>query len=318
MAYPQHKIAVAPMMDWTDRYCRYFLRKISRHTLLYTEMVTTKAIIHGDREHLLGFDPCEHPLALQLGGSDPHELERCAKIGEEFGYDEINLNVGCPSDRVQAGAFGLCLMKTPKLVAECVAAMKGGVKIPVTVKTRIGYDAVDDYQSLQAFVAQLAEAGVDQLTVHARKGWLKGLSPKENRTIPPLNYELVYQLKQDFPNLPIGINGGIHTAQEITRHLQAVDMVMLGRSAYHDPYLLAALDQDFYHVQGQLPLRGEIVAEILTYLEQHPDLPPRKMFRHMTGLYRGTPQARAWRQLLSTKAVEVAALEAFMEKHPEA
>ena len=317
MVYPAHKISVAPMMDWTDRYCRYFMRQISQYPLLYTEMITTKAILHGDREHLLRFDQCEHPLALQLGGSDAIELRDCAKIGEDFGYDEINLNVGCPSDRVQAGAFGLCLMKTPLLVAECVAAMKKVVAVPVTVKTRIGYDNVDDYTALTAFVRQLVEAGVDGLTVHARKGWLKGLSPKENRSIPPLNYEYVYQLKRDFPMLAIGINGGIHTLDEITRHLAHVDSVMLGRSAYHDPYLLAAIGQRFYEADADVTTRADVIHAIVAYLAQHSALPLKKIFRHMPGLYHGTAGARAWRQMLSSKDLSLVKVLAFIEQYAE-
>jgi tRNA-dihydrouridine synthase A len=305
-----HKIAVAPMMDWTDRHCRYLLRLISKNVLLYTEMVTSRAIIHGDREHLLGFDAAEHPVALQLGGSDAEELVLCAKIGEDFGYDEINLNVGCPSDRVQAGAFGLCLMKAPDLVSECVAAMKAAVNIPVSVKTRIGVDDQDDYESLYAFITKLIAVGVDQVTIHARKGWLKGLSPKENRTIPELNYPMVYRLKQDFSNLSIGINGGITTLAEACEHLQFVDSVMLGRAAYHDSYVLAAVDQEFYDATYPIKTHQEIVEGFVDYIKAQ-GLEPKGVLRHAIGLYHGTPGARHWRQMLSAREVVLEDLLAF-------
>ncbi len=305
-----HKISVAPMMDWTDRHCRYLLRLISKEVLLYTEMVTSRAIIHGDRKHLLGFDASEHPVALQLGGSDAHELALCAKIGEDFGYDEINLNVGCPSDRVQAGAFGLCLMKAPDLVSECIAAMKSAVKIPVTVKTRIGVDDQDDYESLYAFIEKLMAVGLDQVTIHARKGWLKGLSPKENRTIPELNYPMVYRLKQDFPNLFIGINGGINTLAQAHEHLQFVDSVMLGRAAYHDAYVLAAVDQAFYGATYPIKTHQEIVKGFVDYIKAQ-GLEPKSILRHAIGLYHGTPGARHWRQILSARAVALEDVLAF-------
>lgn len=314
MVYPKHVISVAPMMDWTDRHCRYFLRLISAHVLLYTEMVTTKAIIHGDRERLLGFDVSEHPVALQLGGSDPKELALCARVGEDFGYDEINLNVGCPSDRVQSGAFGLCLMKSPDLVADSVAAMKAVVKIPVTVKTRIGVDDQDDYQSLYDFVAMLVVAGIDQITIHARKGWLKGLSPKENRTVPPLCYDTVYQLKKDFPHLSISINGGINSLLEAKAHLQYVDSVMIGRAAYHDSYILSLVDREFYGVDVLARSRAEIAHTFVEYAKAYPEREARSMLRHMMGLYHGTPGARAWRQILSEREIDMSfdALELFI------
>lgn len=315
MTYPNHKITIAPMMDWTDRHCRYLLRLISSQALLYTEMITTKAIIHGDRDYLLGFDPIEHPVALQLGGSDPHELALAAKIGEDYGYDEINLNVGCPSDRVQAGAFGLCLMKTPDLVADCIQAMKKSVSIPVTVKTRIGVDEQDDYAALYDFMHKLVHAGVDQITVHARKGWLKGLSPKENRTIPELKYEVVYQLKQDFPKLSIGINGGIETLSAAKEHLKFVDSVMLGRAAYHNSYLLGAVDQEFYDVKAPIKLHQEIALAYIDYVKSHPEIEPKSMLRHAIGLYHGTPGTRLWRQLLSAKDIIFKDLNSFINEH---
>ncbi|HSQ07620.1 MAG TPA: tRNA dihydrouridine(20/20a) synthase DusA, partial [Chromatiaceae bacterium] len=231
------------MLDWTDRHCRYFLRLITRRTLLYTEMVTTGALIHGDRERHLGYDPAEHPVALQLGGSDPESLAACARLGADRGYDEINLNVGCPSDRVQNGRFGACLMAEPRLVAECVAAMKGRVAIPVTVKTRIGIDDRDSYEELVEFVTEIAAAGCDALIVHARKAWLQGLSPRENRNIPPLRHDLVERLKGDFPGLSISLNGGVTTLTQASELLQRLDGVMIGREAYQNPWVLAQADQ---------------------------------------------------------------------------
>lgn len=315
MTYCIHKISVAPMMDWTDRHCRYLLRLISSKVLLYTEMVTSKAIIHGDRDYLLGFDQSEHPVALQLGGSDPEELKTCAKVGEDFGYDEINLNVGCPSDRVQAGAFGLCLMKSPDLVAESIAAMKQVVTLPVTVKTRIGVDEQDDYESLYAFIKKLVAAGVDQVTIHARKGWLKGLSPKENRTIPELKYDVVYQLKKDFPFLPISINGGIEMLAAIKKHLQYVDGVMLGRAAYHDSYILAAVDQEFYHAVNAPKTRLEIINAYIDYVKSQQQHEPKSLLRHAMGLYHGTSGARRWRQLLSEPQISLVKILDFARAH---
>ena len=249
------RLSVAPMLDWTDRHCRYFLRLITRRTLLYTEMVTTGALIHGDRERHLGFDPAEHPVALQLGGSDPESLAACARLGADRGYDEINLNVGCPSDRVQNGRFGACLMAEPRLVAECVAAMKGRVAIPVTVKTRIGIDNRDSYEELVEFVTEIAAAGCDALIVHARKAWLQGLSPKENRDIPPLRYDLVERLKGDFPGLSISINGGVTTLAQASDLLQRLDGVMIGREAYQNPWVLAQADQVIFGDPDASPRR---------------------------------------------------------------
>ena len=289
------------MMDWTDRHCRYFLRLISRHVYLYTEMITTGAILHGDSERLLRFHPDEHPLALQLGGSDPGELAACARIAAKYGYDEVNLNVGCPSDRVQTGRFGACLMADPALVAECVAAMRAATTLPVTVKTRIGIDEHQSYAFLAQFVATVAAAGCRTLIIHARKAWLQGLSPKENREVPPLDYQAVYRVKQDFPQLEIILNGGITDLNQAQDHLTKVDGVMLGRAAYHNPYLLAEVDRRFF---GDLrpPLsRHQVVARMLPYVEQELAAGTRlhHITRHILGLYQGVPGARAWRRYLS-------------------
>jgi tRNA-dihydrouridine synthase A len=287
------------MMDWTDRHCRSFHRLLAPHARLYTEMVTTGAVLHGDRERLLGFGAAEHPVALQLGGHEPHELAACARIGADLGYDEINLNVGCPSDRVQSGRFGACLMREPALVADCVAAMRAAVSIPVTVKCRIGVDEQDDFAALHRFTELQAAAGLRTLIVHARKAWLHGLSPKENREIPPLNYPRVYELKREFPQLRIVINGGIGDAAAAARHLQHVDGVMLGRTAYHDPYQLARLEQALFATP--LPERDDVVQHMRPYIEAH--LRSGGMLnhvaRHLLGLYLGLPGARAFRRHLS-------------------
>jgi tRNA-dihydrouridine synthase A len=292
-------ISVAPMMDWTDRHCRYFHRLLAPRALLYTEMVTTGAVIHGDREHLLGFDPVEHPVALQLGGSDPAELARAARIGVDFGYDEINLNVGCPSDRVQKGRFGACLMKEPELVRDCLAAMREAVDVPVTVKTRIGVDELDSEAFLKGFVSTVVESGIDTIIVHARKAWLSGLSPKQNREIPPLAYERVHGLKHDFPGLTIVINGGIVDVDTAVAELGQVDGVMLGRAAYQNPWILAELS-----ARLGLPAadaRAEVVAAMADYAQRHIDRGGRlqQVARHMLGLFHGQPGARGWRQKLS-------------------
>ena len=298
------RFCVAPMMDWTDRHERYFLRLITHHALLYTEMVTSGAIIHGKREKLLDYHPAEHPLALQLGGSDPVELTRCARIAEDLGYRELNLNVGCPSDRVQSGRFGACLMAQPELVAECVAAMQTAVNIPVTVKTRIGIDDKDSYADLTYFVACNAAAGCRTFIIHARKAWLKGLSPKENREIPPLCYDVVYQLKTDFPALEIIINGGITDLDQAQDHLKRVDGVMLGRAAYQNPYLLAQVDQRFFAVKTAAPSRHHIIERFLPYVEEQLSRGTylSSMTRHILGLFQGQPGARAWRRYLSENA----------------
>lgn len=292
------------MIDWTDRHCRFFHRQLTRRALLYTEMVVADAIIHGARERLLGFDDAEHPVALQLGGSDPRKLAEAAAIGEAFGYDEINLNVGCPSDRVQSGTFGACLMKTPVLVADCVAAMKASVKIPVTVKCRIGVDNQDPEPALDALADGVFAAGANAVWVHARKAWLEGLSPRENREIPPLDYQRVYRLKVRKPNEFIGINGGIQSLDEVSTHLGRVDGAMIGRAAYHTPGILAAVDATFH---GEAPAAFDYAALIDTmggYAARHIEKGGRlgHVARHMVGLFHGLPGARRFRQILSTDA----------------
>ena len=283
-----HRLCVAPMMDWTDRHCRFFLRQVNSGARLYTEMITTGALIHGDVERHLGFDAAEHPVALQLGGSEPEELARCAKLGEQYGYDEINLNIGCPSERVQRGAFGACLMAEPGLVALCVSTIKNHIELPVTVKHRIGLDRMEDYAFVRDFVGTVAEAGCRTFIVHARNAVLKGLSPKENREIPPLRYDYVYRLKADFPHLDIVINGGITTLQEIDLHLETVDGVMLGRAAYHNPWLLADPGKT----------REQVVKAMYEYAKKGRFL-LRNVTRHMLGLYHGHRRARLWRRMLS-------------------
>lgn len=292
------------MMEWTDRHCRYFLRQFSRHCLLYTEMVTTGALLHGDPDRFLKFNAEEHPVALQLGGSDPAALAACARIGEDYGYDEINLNLGCPSDRVQSGRFGACLMTEPVLVTECIAAMMEVVSIPVTVKTRIGIDAQDSYACLRLFLDHLLQSGCRTYVIHARKAILNGLSPKENRTVPPLRYEYVYRLKDDFPDLEIVLNGGITDLSAAAAHLEHVDGVMLGREAYHNPYVLAAVDAQFLNATRAAPSRDMIARRMLPYIvkELNDGTALKHITRHMLGLYQGVPGARAWRRHLSRHA----------------
>ena len=292
------------MMDWTDRHERAFLRTISRHTLLYTEMVTTGAILHGDRDRFLAFDAIEHPVALQLGGSEPEDLAFSAREGAARGYDEINLNLGCPSDRVQRGRFGACLMTEPELVADCVAAMIAAVDVPVTVKTRIGVDETDSYDALQAFVAKIAAAGCRSFTIHARKAWLSGLSPKQNREVPPLRYDVVYDLKRDFPDLEIVLNGGVQSLDDAAAHLRQVDGVMIGRAAYQSPYLLADADRRFFGEDAPAKSREQIVADFLPYVERRlaQGVPLKSITRHMLGLFNGLPGARAWRRHLAEQA----------------
>jgi len=291
-------------MDCTDRHERYFLRLISRHVLLYTEMVSTGAIVHGDKERLLGFDVFEHPVALQLGGSDPEALAMCAKVGEDWGYDEINLNVGCPSDRVQSGRFGACLMSEPKLVRDCVAAMRSVVSVPVTVKTRIGIDDRDSYEDLTDFVETVSASGCRTFALHARKAWLEGLSPKENRDVPPLRYDVVYQIKQDFPDIEVVINGGITSLDIVAEHLEHVDGVMVGREAYSNPYFLADVDRRFFCDEDTAPSRHEILLAFLPYVSDQLQKGTRlnQMSRHLIGLFAGMPGARAWRRYLSENA----------------
>lgn len=302
----RHPFAVAPMIDWTDRHCRYLHRQLTRRGLLYTEMIVADGILRGDRERLLGFDPSEHPVALQLGGSDPAKLAEAARIGAEFGYDEINLNVGCPSDRVQSGTFGACLMTTPGLVGACVSAMKRVVDIPVTVKCRIGVDDQDPEVALDALADHVVDAGVDAIWVHARKAWLQGLSPKENREIPPLDYERVYRLKARFPNLFIGINGGIQTLNQARAHLAEVDGVMMGRAAYNDTALLGEVDHEVYGEPAR-PIGWDGLRDaMMAHADRHIADGGRLIHvtRHMIGLFQGRPGARRFRQILSVDAAK--------------
>jgi tRNA-dihydrouridine synthase A len=296
-----HRLCIAPMMQYTDRHFRYLMRLITRHTFLYTEMVTSAAIIHGHRDRHLQFDPIEHPIALQVGGSDPTELSECARIAEDHGYDEINLNVGCPSERVQSGRFGACLMAEPELVAKCVQSMQANVSIPVTVKTRIGIDHFDTYDFLRHFTYLMKEAGCKRVIVHARKAWLKGLSPKENRTIPPLSYETVYQLKSEFSDLPMVINGGIQNLTEVNAHLGFVDGVMLGRIAYSEPYLFATVDRDFYNVNSEINSRLSIAKQFQDYFRKEfsKGTSVSSLLKPLLGLYQGVQGARIWRRTLS-------------------
>ena len=296
-----HLFCVAPMMEWTDRHCRYFHRQLSRHARLYTEMLTTGTLLHGDAARHLAFDVDEHPVALQLGGSEPEELARAAKLGARYGYDEINLNCGCPSERVQRGAFGACLMAEPSLVAACVRAMQDAVAIPITVKHRIGVDRRDDYGFVRDFVGALHVAGCSVFIVHARSAWLKGLSPRQNREVPPLDYLRVHQLKQDFPAAKFVLNGGVTTLSLVDQHLEAVDGVMMGRAAYHDPYLLASVDQAIFGDASEAPTREEIVLKMTQYLREQTRVgtAPRHIARHMLGLFQGLRGARQWRRTLS-------------------
>ena len=304
-----HRLCLAPMLEWTDRHYRFFLRLISRRVFLYTEMITTNAVLRGERERLLEYDPTEHPVALQLGGSDPEALAECAHIAAGFGYDEVNLNVGCPSDRVQNGRFGACLMAEPELVAECVAAMAHASGLPVTVKTRIGIDHIDSYEHLAYFVQTVAAAGCQTFIIHARKAWLKGLSPRENREIPPLRYDVARQLKQDFPPLEIILNGGIMTLEESVEHLQDFDGVMLGRAAYHNPYILAEADQRLFGDGHPVLSRHDVLEAYLPYVEQELARGQRLqgISRHILGLFHGAPGGRLWRRHLSENAVRAGA-----------
>jgi len=291
------------MMDWTDRHCRYFHRLLAPSALLYTEMVTSGAVLHGDRERLLAYNPEEHPLALQLGGSQPADLARCARIAAGLAYDEVNLNVGCPSDRVQQGRFGACLMLEPALVRDCISAMKDAVSIPVTVKTRLGVDEQESYGFLTEFVGTVAESGCSVFIIHARKAWLSGLSPKQNREIPELRYDRVSRLKSEFPQLTIILNGGIATAAEAERHLQSVDGIMLGRAAYHDPWILAELQQKLFGNRG-VASRDEAVHALTAYISRQKALgiPVKHISRHVLGLFQGLPGAKRWRRHISQHA----------------
>jgi tRNA-dihydrouridine synthase A len=306
-----HRFCIAPMMAWTDRHARYFLRLITKNARLYTEMVPVNALLHGNPARFLKFDPSEHPVALQLGGSDPRSLGTAAKIGEDWGYNEINLNVGCPSDRVSSGNFGACLMAEPKLVADCVSAMSEACSVPITVKCRIGIDEMDIGKPLDEFVADVISAGSRTIVVHARKAWLKGLSPKENRQIPPLNYERVYDLKRSFPTGSIVINGGITTVEESLAHLSYVDGVMLGRAAYETPYILSDIDNLIFGASVNSPTRIEIVRGLIPYCRREIAQGTRlhNITRHILGLFHGCHGARGWRRHLSTYAVKAGATE---------
>jgi len=298
------RLSIAPMMDRTDRHFRYFLRLITKHTLLYTEMITTGAILYGGHERFLNYSSKEHPLALQLGGSNPDELARCSKIAADWNYDEVNLNVGCPSDRVQSARFGACLMAEPELVADCVSAMKQQTQIPITVKTRIGIDERDSYEELSAFIEQVSNAGCQTFIIHARKAWLKGLSPKENRETPPLQYETVYQLKKDYPQLEIVINGGFTSIEQISEQYNHVDGVMIGRAAYQNPYLLAEVDQLIFQDDYSVKSRHEILEEFMEYVDHNlaQGIYLSHMARHILGLYQGQAGARLFRRIISEKA----------------
>ncbi len=296
-----HRFCIAPMIDWTDRHCRYFHRQLSQKARLYTEMIVADAILRGDRDYLLSFDAAEHPVAIQLGGSDPVKLAEAASIAESYGYDEINLNVGCPSDRVQSGTFGACLMRDPDLVADCIAAMRKEVSVPVTVKCRLGVDDQDPNLSLFSFVVKVAETGCDTFIVHARKAWLQGLSPKENRTIPPLDYEIVARLKEKHPGLTIVLNGGITDLAQSREHLARFDGVMLGRAAYETPYLLAEVDSQLFGAATDQPSRRAVVEAMIDYSASHLANGGKlnAVTRHMIGLFHGQPGAKAWRQFLT-------------------
>ncbi len=332
MTAPHYPLSIAPMMDWSDRHYRYLMRQITRRAFLYSEMVTTGAILYGDRRRHLDFSIEELPLSLQLGGDDPAALAECARIGADWGYSEINLNVGCPSERVQSGNFGACLMAQPELVAECVAAMRRAVSIPVTVKHRIGVDDLDRFEDMRRFVGIVAEAGAERFTVHARKAWLSGLSPKENRTIPPLRYGDVYRLKREFPYLVIELNGGVRSLSEARSHLRHVDAVMVGRAAYEDPYSFATADQLLFAESYPARTRCDIVAAMLPYLETQlsEGVYLSHITRHMLNLFKNVPGAKGWRRHLSENAhregagpeVVWRALEhvpdAFLDERPEA
>jgi tRNA-dihydrouridine synthase A len=296
--------SIAPMLDWTDSYCRGFHRLLTKKSLLYTEMVTTGALIHGDVDRHLRFQQGEHPIALQLGGSNPADLAHCSRLAQDYGYDEVNLNVGCPSDRVQSGRFGACLMAEPQLVADCTAAMLDAVAIPVTVKCRIGIDQQDDYRDLQKFIEAVAGSGVRTFVVHARKAWLDGLSPKENRDIPPLNYERVYLLKKEFPELEIILNGGVQTLEQAQQHLAFVDGIMMGRAAYQSPYQLREVDQKLFQSTEQPLSEAELIEHICAYAAQRMAAGAQLKFitRHIVGLFQNRPGARLWRRHLSENA----------------
>lgn len=297
-------LSIAPMMDWTDRHYRYFARLLTKHTLLYTEMITTGALLHGDRERFLKFDPSEHPVALQLGGSNPSELAECCRMVEDAGYDEVNLNVGCPSEKVQSGSFGACLMLEPELVAECINTMMQAVSIPVTVKHRIGIDQDESYETLHHFVNTVSQIGCKTFIVHARNAWLQGLSPKENRDIPPLRYETVHRLKSDFPKLEIIINGGIKGLDSAKEQLEHLDGVMIGREAYQNPWILAEADKKIFCDNHPIPNRHEIIDRLMPFVQKEFELgtPLNRITRHILGLFQNQPGAKAWRRHISENA----------------
>jgi len=294
-------VSVAPMMDWTNRHCRWFHRRLSKRALLYTEMVVADAVIHGDKDYLISYNPEEHPVALQIGGSDPVKLAKASKVGEQFGYDEININIGCPSDRVQSGRFGACLMAEPDLVAECYDAMTNAVKVPVTVKCRLGIDDQNLDETLPEFIEKVSAAGATHFIIHARKAWLKGLSPKENRDVPPLDYALVHAMKARYPHLDIVLNGGVKTIAEAQADAAGLDGVMLGRAAYHNPWILRDVDEVFYGGQSFTQAREDVVKDLILYAErkQGKDRSTKALIRHIMGIYAGQPGARLWRRSLS-------------------
>lgn len=310
------RLSIAPMMDHTDKHFRYFMRLLSKHAVLYTEMITTGALIHGDRKRFLDFNTIEHPLAIQLGGSNPEDLAECARIAEAEGYDEVNLNIGCPSDRVQNGQFGACLMSNSELVSECVNKIQASVKIPVTVKTRIGIDEQDSYEFLHDFIKTVNDAGCDTFIIHARKAILSGLSPKQNREIPPLNYERVYKIKQAFPSLNITINGGFTELPKIHSQLQHVDGVMIGRAAYQNPFMLVAADKTIFNDLSPLPTREDILNDFKNYVAEQSSLGVniKSMTRHIIGLYQGQPGARKYRQILSDSLPKNTCAVQFLDK----
>ncbi|MCK5829960.1 MAG: tRNA dihydrouridine(20/20a) synthase DusA [Methylococcales bacterium] len=318
-----HIFSVAPMLDWTDRHCRYFHSLLTQRALLYTEMVTTGAILYGDKQRFLAMNRIKNPVAFQLGGSDSGDLARCAQLIEEVGYDEVNLNVGCPSDRVQNGRFGACLMAEPDLVAECVSSMLQGISIPVTVKSRIGIDEQDSYEELSHFISTVASAGCHTFIIHARKAWLKGLSPKQNREVPPLQYEVVYQIKKDFPKLNIVLNGGVTSLKSSSEILRQVDGVMVGREVYHNPYILAEIDTHYYSSSTPIKTREEVIMELIPYIKQYLLEGGRlhSVTRHILGLFHGVQGARMWRRILSEKgskkgADETIVLDALKHVNP--
>jgi len=319
-----HRLSVAPMLEWTNRDFRYFVRLMSRHCLLYTEMVTTGALLHGDKARFLAHDELEGPLSLQLGGSEPADLAECAAMAQDWGYDEVNINVGCPSDRVQSGRFGACLMADPNLVAECVDAMQARVDIPVTVKTRLGIDEQDSYEFLSHFVETVSAAGCTTFILHARKAWLSGLSPKENRDVPPLNYQRVYDIKKDYPDLQISVNGGIQSLNEVQTHLKQVDGTMLGRVVYHDPYTLATADSAIFGQADQGLSRHEVIEAMLPYISGRmaAGRSLKSITRHLLGLFQGQPGAKAWRRYLSEQAhlkgARIEVIEAALKLVPDA